>query len=1057
MFCTGAVAKSCCAATVLLATVFSLDASVESGTNVFSQGKFDKEFRARSWTTDDGLPQNTILSLLQASDGYLWIGTLDGLVRYDGVKFTVYDKQNTPAFRNHAILSLAEGPPGSIWIGTPDGMLRYREHQFEWLELRAQRVAVRSICPRRTGGLWLGTDIGPARFENATFLLFSNYPPYTPLRGEPVNHFQGVETVTQDPSGTLWVGDDRGVVRLRPGKEDFEVVYPPDGNRGDAGHTVLTLSCDGEGGIWFGDNAGLHRWSEQGMIHYPAADIGLPTGRLDPLSWDSRHGLIIRAFDGGLSLFGKGCFANYPGQDTGVAGDWIRCALADREGNIWAGANASGLRLFQPRKVRNFTTADGLAHNDVWGISQAPDGSMWIATGHGLSRYHDGNFDTSHCEVDANPDHDKFAGLVTTRDGTVWAASAAGLIQFKAGKFLPVPKEVQDIWYPRLLGEDNRGALWISGSSALFRLQGEQWETWGLYREGSADPKLILPDARVIGALTDNSGDVWVGTSGGVCRFNENRSERFTSASGLPTEGACPVLADKDGTVWFASERGLIRFRTGHFALISESNGLFENLIYHVLEDDFGWLWMNGNRGLQKARKAELNDFADGKLERVRCVHYGIADGMLSAEGNGNGPPNSCKARDGQLWFPTTKGVVVVDPRTLRDNDVPPSVIIEQVVADGEIMFGDDRGPSRPGPKGSLGEGSSLRLGPGRARSLIIRYTANTFVSPEKVRFQNQLVGEQKTWQEDRSNLRTAIYTDLRPGNYLFRLRAFNNAGVRSNQDAVFAFSLAPHFYQTWPFYVLCAMGILSMGGSLHAIRMTSLKRIKALEQRHALELERARIARDMHDSLGADLTKITLLAQVAQRQNGNGDQRRNWERVSGLAGGLVDGIGELVWATNPRNNSLDNLAAYIREYAVELFESVGIIADLDFPTQIPPFEIAGETRRNLFLAVKEALTNVVKHAQASRVCLSFSLVEEVGLLITIKDDGKGFKSESSNAGNGAGNGNGLRHLRERLAAAGGCLEIESIPGSGTLVRMSIPLTRLSPDQALRQPKSITP
>ncbi len=333
-----------------------------------------------------------------------------------------------------------------------------------------------------------------------------------------------------------------------------------------------------------------------------------------------------------------------------------------------------------------------------------------------------------------------------------------------------------------------------------------------------------------------------------------------------------------------------------------------------------------------------------------------------------------------------------------------------------------------------------MRLGPGRARSLLIHYTANSFVSPERVRFQYQLLSHDQSWQEDRNNLRTAIYTDWHPGNYQFRVRAFNNRGVASEKDAELAFSLAPHFYQTWMFYVLCSTIVLAAGGSLHALRMAGIKRIKALEQHHALEMERARIAKDLHDSLGADLTKIALVARTAKARNGSSDQRLNWERVASLAGGLVDGLGELIWATNPRQNTLESLAAYLREYAVELCESADLAARMEFPADVPDIPISGEMRRNLFLAVKEALANVTKHAHASRVVLAFDLSQTGALVIRVEDDGKGFDLDGVGVQIGTRHGNGLRHLRERLAATGGRLQIDSKPGGGTTVQMSVPV-----------------
>ena len=328
---------------------------------------------------------------------------------------------------------------------------------------------------------------------------------------------------------------------------------------------------------------------------------------------------------------------------------------------------------------------------------------------------------------------------------------------------------------------------------------------------------------------------------------------------------------------------------------------------------------------------------------------------------------------------------------------------------------------------------------------MLIRYTAATFVSPERTRFACKLEGHDKAWSEDYNNLRTAIYTDLRPGPYRFRVKAFNSHGMASASDAEFSFSLAPWFYQTWLFYALCAGAVLGTATGLHLIRMHGLRRIKQLEQQLALDQERARIARDMHDSLAADLTRIAILADMAQRQSSPGADQAQWRKAGELARGLVDGIGELIWATNPRNNSLDALASYLRGYASEFAAAAGLRCRFEFPVDVPPIAISGGARRHLFLAVKEALSNVIKHAHASQIVLRFDLANGL-VAISVDDDGCGFTIHQSPAveepstGPPWSGGNGLRNLRERLEAIGGRCVIQSSAGSGTRIRLTAPL-----------------
>lgn len=1062
---------------LLLVTAASAAPPVEWRTNSFALGHLAAEFRIRSWSTEDGLPQNTINCLFQADDGYLWIGTRNGLVRYDGLKFTTYELRNTPALRSPDIQALAENPPGTLWVGTHKGLARRTGHAFTDVPLPRGEGFVRSIGGCRAGGVWLGTDAGPMRVEGANVVVYTNYPSYA-APWDLAARSQAVDEVAEDAVGDLWLRDARGLVRLRRGQQEFEIVAAPDPEAATC-YIGRGLLEDRTGGVWFGWETGLCRWQDGRVECWPRGVGGYTAngmrGEPGPLTWASSDALWFGDPHGGLSRWQNGRFTHYR-PPSGLSDEYIASLLSDREGNLWVGTKTGGLNRLQRRRLSTLTTADGLPDNAVWSISEAPDGSVWMATDRGLGRYRDAAFQTFHL-ANADPavsnDWNHFGVVYADPSGQVWAGNRLGLCQVQSNTVAPFHVHVGGTNYALPSGTiytDRSGALWIGGPD-LYRLKDGRRET---YVTSSATPppglRAVLSDYDVVGIREDAAGALWVGTkNGGVNRLRGDHCNRFTPTNGFPAAYAALALADPDGTLWFASDRGLIRGRGDRFFLFTTQQGLVEDLILDVLEDEFGWLWLNGHRGLQRIRKQDLEAVADGRTNRVQCLHYGEADGMLSAEGNGGRLPNSCRTRDGRLWFPTTKGVVVVDPRMLRINESPPSVILERVVADGEVIFGEGagagtgtRGPdseatggrsSKSQPPGSTPQptarrlppaagGPALRLPPGRARSLVFHYTATSFVAPEHVRFRYRLEGHDRDWQEDNGNLRTAFYTQLRPGAYRFRVLAYNNHGVPSEREAAFAFSLAPHFYETWPFYLLCAATVLAVGGSLHWVRLRGLRRIQDLEHLHALELERARIARDMHDGLGADLTKIAVLSDLARHAaTAEGAPPPQLERVSTLARGLVDGIGELVWATNPRHDTLDSLAAYVREYAADLLEPAGIRCRFEFPKEIPVRTVSGGVRGNLFFAVKEALNNALKHARAREITLRLALSAEA-LEITVADDGCGFAvvDPASAIAPPATGGNGLRNLRERIASVGGECRIESVPGQGTRVTLRAPL-----------------
>lgn len=1029
-------------------------------TNPFTVVDFSKEFQVQSWTTERGLPQNTVTCVYQTHDGYIWFGTFDGLVRYDGIKFTVYDGQNTPAFHNNAISSLIEDGQGSLWIGTREGLVEYREHAFSLHQLSDQPpVYVRGLCVRKAGGLWLATDRGPARFQNGSGTFLANYPRYIPLfRKEKIGY--GVTSVLEDAAGNLFVGDSRGLLELRAGRTDFEVLYSGDAEEHeDRNVGVGDIVEDGQGGVWFSNILGVYRWRAGELVMYPSAGNGL-RGILNPVLRETNGALWLTCEDGGVSRLQDGRFTHFK-LDRGWADPHVHCLLKDREGNLWAGTHAGGLAMAQPRRLRVLTTADGLANDDVWSISEAPDGSVWVGTSDGLSHFEHGVF---HSHYNGLSPTAKFNVVCADRTGLPWTGCSRDLCRVTPNGLKSVLADFEGDQGHQLsccesIYQDRSGAMWF-GVGSLVRLKNGRWDLWGP-GDGTKDKWHVLADPAVISVLEDSKADIWIGTKAGVCRLRDDKCDRYTRTNGFPADVAGPALADPDGTVWFASAEGLIRFKDGKFFLLGRQHGLFEKIVYNVLEDDFGWLWLNGNQGLQRLRKQDAIAVADGTMSRLHCLRYGEADGMLSAEGNGNGLPNSCKMRDGRLWFPTIKGIVIADPAALERSDVPPPVVIQNVTANGRRIFGE--GSPADGSVASTAKfHGPVRLEPGMGNSLLIHYTANTFVAPERVRFQFKLEGQDKEWRDDDDNARWALYTNLRPGKYNFLVRAFNGHGVQSLSDAQFAFSVAPHFYERWAFYALCGCALLLCTASVHQVRMAGLRRIKELEQLHALDQERGRLARDMHDNLGADLTRVMMLAEVGKTriEHGGDGASGTLEKIAGLSRAMVDGIGELVWATNPHKAGLEDVAAYLRARCSEILEPAGITSRYELPEELPKRTLGGEGRRQLLLAVKESLANILKHSHATEARLTLRITQD-RLLLTIEDNGRGFSrvpncsSPRQNGTGGqapegterlpvsrAGGGNGLGNMENRLASVGGSCTIQSACGQGTSVVLEVPLAK---------------
>jgi signal transduction histidine kinase len=419
---------------------------------------------------------------------------------------------------------------------------------------------------------------------------------------------------------------------------------------------------------------------------------------------------------------------------------------------------------------------------------------------------------------------------------------------------------------------------------------------------------------------------------------------------------------------------------------------------------------------------------------------YGEADGMLSNETNGEHQPSGWKGPDGRLWYPTQKGLTVVDPRDFREKERPVPVVIERVLAKGETIF--DVLPAKPrsiqgrGARSVAGAVSDTgRLPAGAGETLEFHFAANTFVAPEKTRYRYMLENYDKGWR-DAGPQRLAVYTNLRPGDYRFKVIACNHHGVWNERPALFAFAIAPHFHETPWFYALCSAGLLMVALGIHHYRVRVVRRLQELQAQAALSDQRERIARDMHDDLGANLSRIALINEVVRRDGHDQSLlQRETAKIATIAGQTVDSLSELVWAANPKYDTLENLISYLREYIAQFFDQTTFQCQLTVPETIPPAQVDFKLRRHLFLVVKEALHNILKHSRAERAEVTIGLSDD-SIHITISDNGMGMEIS------GSPSGNGLLNMRQRVAELKGAFKIQSSPAQGTILRIVVPLAR---------------
>jgi len=983
-------------------------------------------FTVRHWTVDDGLPQNHISALAQGHDGYLWLGTWFGLARFDGVRFTVFNRYNTPALANDAISSLATAPDGALWIGTADGLVRSKDGAWTRYTTKdgLPESAVWDLAFDHVGALWVDTGDRAGPFPKGPF---------------PEIHDQ---VWSRAPSRKLVQLPDGGIAKLLPrgllpmrGRASPSVTPIPTAWLPDA--DAQSAVSDGKGGWWFGTMQGLWSWDAEGMWR-PLPAGGAQTLRVPLLSCD-KHGTLWAALgEHGLWRWNGSQLVQFDLAPGATEPD-VTAILEDREESLWVGSDA-GLYRLRPRSIDVFTRADGLPDNEIWSVSEDPDSRIWLATRSGLGCLDQTSNPQPRRSIPADAAR---RCVVADRNGTVWtdADGARGLYELPRDGSAKMHLEGEAI-HALFLAHDR--SLWVGTSRGGH-----------CFRDGVEQRLANLPtnDVRAIYQTCD--GGLWFGTGGyGAQRWLAGKLQTFTTAEGLADDHVFAFHQDPDGFLWIGTHNGLTRLtlasspRTGaegqsrppaqgsattlgvvSMFRFTTAHGLLDNLINHILEDDEGFLWFSCNRGIFRISRAELNSVAEGRQTEAACAVFGSSDGMLNAETNGEHQPAGCKARDGRLWFPTMMGVVRLDPRLADRREVPPQPVIEQVKADGQIVFGDGLPPT------ARHTASVVRLPPGRARVLQIRYTANSFISPEKVRFKWMLEGYDTDWRGADSNDRVAFYPNLRPGSYHFHLRAANSHGVWDERAAEFSLLLAPFFWQTWWFLALSAAGLIGLIASILAYRLGWQRRLLNAEHRQALADERTRIARDLHDDLGTALTGLALELDVIRRATP--DPSSPADRLAQAAHRtrrMAERMREVVWAVNPRCDNVPSLAGFLEQQASQFINGDTLRFRIEFPEEIPRLAVDGEIRHQLALGVREALTNVVRHAKATEVVLSLAL-EAHDLVIAVRDNGTGCNGICLRDTN-----HGLANLHARMKHLGGDFACVSSPGEGTTVTFRVPI-----------------
>ena len=931
-----------------------------------------------SWSQEEGIGLPSILALAQTTDGYLWLGTANGLWRFDGMRFVTWDSPGE-SLPELVIPYLLASPDGGLWIGTSHNICRLYHNRLlhypdvdRWLAGRPRAVSVDS-----SGNLRV--SLGGPVSEMALLHPDGAFRSYSIKDGLPAGP---IHRVFDDARSNQWIAAGHDLCRWSPGKPAECSPFPH---------------------VSFFSLAGPR--APAALIQNPSviqsfAEVAVPPILPKCLMTDRDGGAWLGTLGQGLIRVSGAKVERFT-HLQGLSSDDVRAILEDREHDLWV-ATAKGLDRFREPQVVHVSTAEGLSNDIVTALQSSPDGSVSVGTLDGVNRVA-GNVVTSSLTVPGFP---KLLCLALLEDGAegLWIGTAAGFGHFSRGTF----EEVRTSEGARLIGvsviaRSPGGVVWlVDKRQGLFTIQDRIAQ------------RASLPDDVRSGVNQfqfDRTGVLWLGyLRGGVASVNGDAVRRFFPRDGLAPGNIQAMAEDRSGSIWVGTSEGLSRFRNGVWTTWRTGQGVPPGGIFNIVEDDHDTLWFMTSQGLSRLSLADFNRSPDGSPATIQLLPYAQSDGERLAA-NPTTANRSIRSGDGRLWFSTENGVAIVDPAAIRRNPVPPNVVIEEVVADGQPL--------------DLNSGAPLSF---RARQVHIRYTGLSLMVPERVSFKTQLENFDKRATD--APVRTVDYVNLPPGRYRFHVQAANNDGVWNQTGASLSFRIEPLFYQTTWFAALCVLTAAAIVWGTHHMRVRFL-----LTSHRAISEERARLTRELHDSLLQGFVAVVYQLEAAARQIVTAPEtgKQRLERAIEQADRSLGEARRTMLAM--RIPALENstLPEALSRIATELTEGTGIAFSMDVKGRIR--HLPYDAQANAFVICREAITNAVNHAHPAAIhaVLAYSSKD---VHFTVSDDGAGFNVQDGMSKNGHW---GMAGMRERANQIGAAFSISSAPGKGTTVELVVP------------------
>ena len=948
------------------------------------------QYAHTAWTIRDGALKSIVTTIAQAPDGYLWLGTELGIVRFDGVRFVPWQPPAGEYLPSTYVTSLLVTRDGRMWIGTRTGLASWKDGRL--LRYPEFTSLVLALLEDQEGTVWAGTGVpagGLCAIRSGAVQCF----------GQDGRFGRGVESLLEE-NGNLWAGADNGLWRWKPGVPKNYPMPAPE----ISGLTRL----DG-GPLLLATRSGVRQLVGDRTEPYSIRPAG-PPPRAERFLRDRDGGLWIATMDQGLWHIHQGRSDRFSRSD-GLSGDFIWALFEDREGSIWV-ATTDGLDRFRDLAIPAITSRQGLSNDSVGAVLPARDGTVWLGTTVGLNRWNKGQI-TIFRKLEGLPE-DSIYGLLEDERGRIWVSTDRGLAYFQDGRFVAV----RSVSSPGLehLVEDRGGSLWIADirEGLIHLLDGEVTEPIPWSAMGHKDsPTALAPDPR--------RGGIWLGFfEGGVVHFNEGQVRvSYAAPLGLGAGMVAQLQVLSDGSVWAATAGGLSRIQDKHVGTLNARNGLPCDAVHWMMQDNEGSAWLYMPCGLARISRSELDAWTASPDRAIRYTLFDSTDGVRIRANVGGYSPKVAKSPDGRLWFESLSGVSVIDPRHIPINKLPPPVHIQEVKVDGKDWDASH----------------GWRL-PALTRDLEIHYTALSLVVPEKVHFKYKLEGHDRDWQ-DVGNRRQAFYGNLSPRNYRFRVIASNNSGVWNEAGDSLDFSIDPAYYQTTWFRASSVAAFLVLLWGLYRYRLHQISREFAARMG-----ERTRIAGELHDTLlqsfQASLFQMQAARNLFSRRPERAVQTLD-EAITMTEGAITEGR-DAIQDLRMQPGAHSDLAQLLTATGQDLARS----ADTNGNPVIFRAAVEGE-RKDLdpiiqdeaYRIARELLRNAFRHAQARQIEADIRFEDRL-LRVLIRDDGKGIEPEVVEAGGRAGHW-GLMGMRERAKRIGARLEFWSEPGAGTEVELSIP------------------